>query len=171
MHVKITYDEFPECPTAWGTFGICVGNRRLANYATAEQAKEIIKDKRTWVLDVYEHGEVHFSFSGEGMQCPWDTACGGAVLYIENDLIPEEQVESAARSWLDAYNAWANGWVYHAEILENGEHVDSCGGFYLAEDIADFLRSEGYPVTSVEGLFTEEEIQQGLLDLETQVSQ
>lgn len=42
-------------------------------------------------LDVYEHGGVAYSVSGEGMQCQFDTARGGAV-WVPDDVAEDEIV-------------------------------------------------------------------------------
>jgi len=38
-----------------------------------------IGDPMALLVDIYEHGGVAYSLSGEGHQCPWDTSRGGAV--------------------------------------------------------------------------------------------
>jgi hypothetical protein len=49
----------------------------------------LIGDPDRVSLDVYEHSGVAYSVSGEGMQCPWDTASGGA-LWVPDDCAREE---------------------------------------------------------------------------------
>lgn len=41
------------------------------------------------VLDIYEHSGTHYSISGGGMQCQWDTASGGAVWVPSKDAAAE----------------------------------------------------------------------------------
>jgi hypothetical protein len=49
------------------------------------------------VLDVYEHSGTSFSISGEGTQCRWDTARGGAV-WVPDDVARKE-CESRSRAY------------------------------------------------------------------------
>ena len=85
-------------------------------------------------LDIYEHGGVHYSLSGHGMQCGWDTTHHGAVWVpdecaIDNikcqlDLSPTRPIDmddpviisavkAKAREYckgvLENYNAWCAG--------------------------------------------------------------
>jgi hypothetical protein len=46
-------------------------------------------NKYAVLLDVYDHGGQVYSISGEGMQCRWDTARGGAV-WVPDDCAREE---------------------------------------------------------------------------------
>lgn len=50
-----------------------------------------IGDKHAVLLDVYEHSGISYSLSGEGMQCQWDTARGGAV-WVPDKYAREEIV-------------------------------------------------------------------------------
>lgn len=50
-----------------------------------------IGDKHAVLLDVYEHSGISYSLSGDGMQCQWDTARGGAV-WVPDKYAREEIV-------------------------------------------------------------------------------
>jgi hypothetical protein len=74
------------------------------------------------LLDCYDHGGRHWSLSGGGMQCQFDTsrAAGvwvpdeGLIGYLE-DLPEEERAEQAivyAKQALEEYNAWLRGDCY-----------------------------------------------------------
>ena len=119
-----------------------------------ERAKEAgeIGNPLAVMLDVYEHGGVAYSISGEGMNCRWDTSHGGAVWVpdgcaadnIRSAVLrkPEahgadaatlqklmaEEAERYCRSCLDTYNAYRNGDVYGVVVYvidrETGERIE-----------------------------------------------
>jgi hypothetical protein len=47
------------------------------------------------MLDVYEHGGIAYSLSGQGMQCQWDTASGGAC-WVPDD-VAEDEIKSRGK--------------------------------------------------------------------------
>lgn len=54
-----------------------------------------------------------------------------------------EKIAEAIDAELAEYTAWANGEVYRFTLYDNeGEEVDSCGGFYALEDMRDALGEE-----------------------------
>lgn len=96
-----------------------------------------------FALDCYEHGERHFSLRGEGMRCQWDTSDYAGILLWNHS--PKElgaktyaEREASARAAVEIYNAWANGYAY-GYILEDleGEHVDSCFGFFDSQSLTE----------------------------------
>lgn len=91
-----------------------------------------------FLFSVYEHGLSAYSLRGEGMQCRWDTTdIAGILLWKDSPKdLPKTYRERQewARSFLDVYEDWANGNVYHFTVEdENGELIDSCGGFIGAD--------------------------------------
>jgi hypothetical protein len=109
-------------------------------------------------LDVYEHSGTAYSVSGEGMQCIWDTARGGALWVPDKGCLdelahlPEDTRRAwcieAARSACEEYTAWCNGWCYGVvvEVFEKqGEEwtrkgeVDACWG-YIGSEYAEEQR-------------------------------
>lgn len=95
-------------------------------------------------LDIYEHGGMHYSVSGEGMQCRWDTSRCAAVwvpcdVAAENirtmpDGNPEapENLRAAAvkycRGVLETYNQYLSGEVYGVVVYvidrSTGERIE-----------------------------------------------
>lgn len=117
------------------------------------------------ILDVYSHGTDHYSVSGEGMQCEWDTARGGAVWVPAPDLIDHlatfinqtdrrNECIKVARSTCEMYTNWVNGWCYgywymtytlDGEILTEGyldfDSDESCWGYYSHEDAVGGMKA------------------------------
>lgn len=54
-----------------------------------------IGDRDAVVLDVYEHGGMVLSISGEGMQCRWDTSRGGAMWLPDDEA--RKEIDSRAQ--------------------------------------------------------------------------
>ena len=101
-------------------------------------------------LSYYEHGEGAWSLIGEGTQDQWDTAflAGLLVWTGKPDDIGAKTLEDRAedaRSFLEDYNAWANGQTYWFRLAENANVIESIGGFIggeaLSEAIGDSLQS------------------------------
>ena len=98
-------------------------------------------------LDYYEHGLCEWSLRGEGPQCRWDTShVAGILIYTGNSKdLPKDKRVGCARSYLEKYSNWCNGEVY-GYYLENdeGEIIDSCGGFIGSEWVLEHLK-DSYP--------------------------
>lgn len=144
-------------------------NRMAAWRQVRDQGQ--VGDVLAVMLDVYEHGGMVLSVSGEGMQCPWDTARGGAV-WVPDAIASEEirarvkqkhaQGEAASlqdeaadycRSVLSAYNDWLAGdshgvcaYVLDKETGQLLDHYTSevwgyVGGQYAREELASVMKS------------------------------
>jgi len=70
---------------------------RLATWKELRQLRQI-GNPCVVVLDVYSHGGQVFSIAGEGMQCRWDTANGGAVWVPNEERSKDYQAEAQATS-------------------------------------------------------------------------
>jgi hypothetical protein len=105
----------------------------------------VAKGDRAYMVDVYEHGGVAYTLSGEGMQCQFDTSPAGAFLILHADAGWNMDADAAleiARSLLKAITAWANGHVFGYVITDlTGEEVDSCWGILdVGDDLAEMIR-------------------------------
>lgn len=110
-----------------GFYATSIGLRRKLGVGTA------------FILDYYEHGSGHWSLSGEGNQCRWDSSSMAGIMIWEEspkNMGAKTLADRAkdARSSLELYNDWANGYGLYFSIEDGeGEHVDSCGGFYNSD--------------------------------------
>ena len=93
----------------------------------------------TVVLDVYEHSGIMFSVANHGVQCPWDTAKGGAIWVpddvahdcIMTDEDPRPKYELAkeyAESACEAYTAWCNGQTFVVAAFALDRHTGAILG-------------------------------------------
>ncbi len=167
--VSINYDEATESPCEWGGFTVHSFSPRHVNHIRPEKIGIMLNaDGDPWVsskdeygkpneykrlfdrglmfaLDLYQHGNCSWSLHGEGTQCRWDTSrCAGVIILDESEWKGKhwKTKEKAARAFLETYTKWCNGEVYYYTVEdEDGETVDSCGGFYGGEDLFDALSS------------------------------
>lgn len=155
--LMIGYDSCVDSPREWDNLGqICVSNRckyaddesGLANTLTWHDLDKDIEtlERKGYIvlpLSVYDHSGVTMYV---GTPCDrWDSGRIGfyiaskenickiyGVKRISKKLL--EKVESIMESEIKIYNAYLNGQVFRFILLHNNEEVDSCGGFYEAED-------------------------------------
>ena len=108
-------------------------------------------DKDGVLLDCYEHGEQHWSISGKGTQCRFDTARGAGV-WVPDDCLRSQldaderegkdrraQAVLYAQQFLEQYNAIINGEVYGIVTEIYDEH----GGFISCDHCWGYVGSEG----------------------------
>jgi hypothetical protein len=117
-----------------------IGYKRKAQYGLAH------------ILSCYRHSGTSWSIKGEGTQCRWDTQKIAGALIWQDPAADcgkgEEARTKRARAELEQFNAYCNGGVYFYSILdEEGDTLDSCGGFYstgdeLAKQIVGYLPAE-----------------------------
>lgn len=142
--VRIDYDDSPEDPCEWDVFKVYSFSRKHTSFRHPSEfsVKDIgfrrkLDAKTAFFLDYFEHGTGRWSLTGEGMQCPWDTAhFAGVLLLADPKAIAPDKREDQARKFLETYSNWCNSWVYGYQIeTEDGDDVDSCWGFYSNEDV------------------------------------
>lgn len=98
-----------------------------------------------FVLSYFEHGNSLWMLADgpipPAVEFQWDGVRVAGLLIWEHavgDMGAKTRANRMkdAQGFLDTYNAWANGQVY-GYMLEtaNGEHIDSCWGFYDIDDM------------------------------------
>lgn len=100
--------------------------------------------KVIYPVNRYEHGNVVYS---RGIVNNFDYSnCGFYIVTDKTQNVlgtPDTLIEKVIDSELETYTAYANGEVYYYMLRdENGEEIDSCGGFYNIEDIKENLPEE-----------------------------
>jgi hypothetical protein len=110
------------------------------------------------LLDVYDHGGQVFSISGNGMQCRFDTARGGAVWVPDQCCLdhimslPEADRQAEAikdcQAALEVYNAWLSGDTYGICFatceLDTGKEIESdeCWGYYTSKYAIEEMKGQ-----------------------------
>jgi hypothetical protein len=161
MTVQIVPDDSPESPRDWGWPGtiVCFEHRRYnlgdeQVYGPDDLTEHLAENDARISMPVYfyEHSVMSMSarsFVGRAQHADWDSSCCGAV-YMTADEIREQfnvkriskKTEQLAREFLTAqvelYGQYLAGDVYGYVIEDaEGEHVDSCWGFYGLDDVMD----------------------------------
>lgn len=114
-------------------------------------------DKDAQLLDVYDHSGQHWSLSGGGMQCQWDTARGAGVwvpdetlrhlLDTECGVNREAQARKYCQQFLVQYNYIIAGEVYGIVIEQyeaDGSPIDcdACWGYVGSKYAVETMRAE-----------------------------
>jgi hypothetical protein len=116
-----------------------------------DKIEAIMADKDMIYLPVYAYIHSGIVMNTTGFSCPWDSGMSG-IIAVSKDTIRKEfntkritkkimdMVMSHLKVEVETYSKYLGGEVYCYFIKdENGDIVDSCGGFY-SEDEA---KSEG----------------------------
>lgn len=115
----------------------------------AELEKQIIKEHKPWAilpLYLYDHSGLTIGYVPFG--CPWDSGPIGFAFYSKKQILQNwgyrkrtakriVNVEESLKGWVEAYDKYLRGEIYSYVITDrDGEIVDSCGGYYSAEEAA-----------------------------------
>jgi len=92
----------------------------------------------------YEHSGVSYSL---GTAHGFDYSNNGFYIVTDRTLnasgVTGDAMEKYIEAEIEIYNKWMNGEVYYYRLYdEDGELVDSCGGYYDLEDIKAALPEE-----------------------------
>lgn len=92
----------------------------------------------------YEHSGIRLM---QGVYTGWDYGVIGFAVITEERLealgVGHRDFERIMDSELDELNAYINGDVYHYRLFdEDGNEIDSCGGYYSLDDIKEELGEE-----------------------------
>jgi hypothetical protein len=161
LTIQIVPDDTPESPREWGWPGtiVCFEHRRYELgdeqvYDPDELAEHLKENEARIVVPVYfyEHSVMSMSarsFVGRAQHAEWDSSCAGAA-YLTADEIRKhwnvqrisKRVAAEAEAMLigsvETYGQYLSGDIY-GYIIEDaeGEHVDSCFGFYGYDDVRE----------------------------------
>ena len=151
--VKIYCDDSSESPREWdnlGTMALYHGRYCVAQESEFGEPRELVEEmqkngKKYIALPVfmYDHSGVALSTGRQyPFNCPWDSGQLGWI-FVTREQVRKEwkvqrispklraQVENILRGEVETYGAYLNGNVYgYVAEDQDGEHLDSCWGFY-----------------------------------------
>jgi hypothetical protein len=94
-------------------------------------------------VNLYQHSGTSISTSnGYPFNCRWDSGTIGFVVVTKKDIRENWGIKNVTKKYIkmandiavsevDTLNNWISGEVYGFEVTdENGDHIDSCYGFY-----------------------------------------
>lgn len=157
MSIKIYYDEDADSPAEWDNpeCFLCSDYRDLkvdSESISASECRDTIEQDK-WFLNgfyifpvsIYDHSGIALHL---GDSRGWDYSNGYAFVCVKRmkgGTYSKSQAERVADSVLDEWNMYLSGEVYgFVAEDENGEHIDSCWGFYGDEGLEDAIaQAEG----------------------------
>ena len=140
--VTIEQDEDAPCPDEWWSeWKLVPYLSGKAGYMPPDDARFHYSGYTSYELSVFRHSCTVWSLRGSGPQCRWDTTEeGGLLVYLGEGEGPEKE----AQSFLDTYNQWLEGDIFHVTISDGmGGIHDSCGGLYGVESVELYLKDMG----------------------------
>lgn len=142
LRALIYPNEDAEPPDSWGDDSVLLvttSNRYFervpkgwdpASSATPKEAKR--RGYHCLPLYMYAHSGVALSLGrGYPFNCPWDSGQVGYCLVQKNQGF--RNIQKTAAGYVETWNQLLSGEVYGVVIEQEGEHVDSCWGFYGRE--------------------------------------
>lgn len=148
--VEIHHDDSAEDPRKEhcnvGTMACWHRRSRLGDVQPSESGKDYLAGlpDDEFVLPVYAYDHGSMILNTTGFSCPWDSGQLGLIHCsmakareewpgLEGDEL-RKRVEACLRSEVETYSQYISGDVYGYVIKdEDGEHVDSCWGYYGME--------------------------------------
>jgi hypothetical protein len=133
--IAIQPDEDAESPDSWGNenlFLVTTSNRyftvqRKGFGVEACRTTAVERDFHVLPLFAYIHSGVALSLAP--FSDPWDSGQIGFVLVAKRKGF--RNILKAARELVEEWNMYLSGDVWHYRVLDSqGDHVDSCSGFY-----------------------------------------
>lgn len=135
----------------------CIEDALAWNYEGACEDCHKEGDPDAVLLDLYDHSGLHWSLSGGGMNCQWDTSRGESVWVPDDELRKYlDEIKDPAERWkqakvyaqqaVDEYNAWTSGDCYgvvvqthdkEGELIESDECWGYVGGEYAEMHLKD----------------------------------
>lgn len=167
LTLEIKQDTDPMSPREWDNLGFMVCFHR--RYNLGDESRLHSQDFSGWAdiekhlrkeygaeiilpLYLYDHGGI--TISTDPFSCPWDSGRVG-VIYATRAKILEayetkrltkkvrERATECLKAEVEAYDQFLRGDVWGFVIEdENGEHIDSCWGFFGE----DYCREQGESV-------------------------
>lgn len=141
--LRIEQDTDAQSPEEWGDDALfLVADHRQFYVKPPKEStfESVVEDyKKThhvFGLEAYIHSGVVLALSREGSfpDRNWDVSQLGAVFVSKQEWKTRKAAEKAARGHIETWNQYLSGDVYGFIVEDSdGEHVDSCWGFYGGE--------------------------------------
>jgi hypothetical protein len=145
--INIEQDDPFESPREWDNLGtmVCFHKRYdlgdKHNFNDPDDVREFLKNTNVIVLSLYLYDHSGITMSTSPFSCPWDSGQVG-VIYVEVEQVKEEwkwkklskkrieHIKKCLRQEVETYDDYLTGNIWYFSIEKDGEHIDSCGGYY-----------------------------------------
>jgi len=144
--IQIYQDVNPTSPREWDNLGAMycwhrkyqLGDRH--GYCIQE-IEDLIKRKDVLSLPLYLYDHSGITMNTTGFSCPWDSGQVGYIFVRYEDIKKNFSVKRITKKLInevlkqlkaevEEYDNYLTGNIYGYVIEKDGEHVDSCWGFY-----------------------------------------
>jgi len=160
--LEIYQDDGLESPREWDNLGkICSldldYNESDIEIVGRKNEDEAAFDKVGAVyLPLYKYEHSGVALNTTGFSCPWDSGQIGYIYATKEDIRKEYSVKRISKktkqkvfkvldSEIKTYSQWLSGDVYsYFTKDQNGNIIDSCGGFYGVESILEEFAGHGF---------------------------
>jgi hypothetical protein len=152
--LRIVRDFDPENPREWDNLGKLFLVTRsgieinelgidmdIGNFQSIDEMSNWLVEKHgvCVVKNVFKYSHSGVAYNTTGFHCPWDSFQIGFIVCTTTDAEKENfdpcgdmgKIENILIGEVEDYSQWASGQVYGFIIEDSdGEHIDSCYGFY-----------------------------------------
>ena len=144
-----TWIDCPKCEGKEGNddCGECGGHGEVEATTVEQILKASYPDSHLIIpVQCYDHSLVRY-YAGNPVTEHWDTGTAGVAIISEETLDKEwngdeDKARECLDSELETYTEWCNGEIYYYVVEDaDGEHLDSCGGFYGYSHVTDEAKS------------------------------
>lgn len=147
LTVKIFSDSDPESPREWDNLGTMVCFHRRYNlgdkneFKTPTELQEFLEETKAIHLPLYLYDHSGLTMNTTGFSCPWDSGQVGIIFVTPENIRKEfgkkritaklrEKVKEILLAEVKTFDEYLRGDVYGYVVEKDGNHLDSCWGFY-----------------------------------------
>jgi hypothetical protein len=166
--IKIQHDELCESPREWDNLGTMICKHRRYDLGDSAASKDFPwyefsswQEARNYllknmdaavVLPLYLYDHSGITMNTTGFACRWDSGQVGFIYATKEKIRAEygwkrltkkrlQQIQDILDGEVKTYDQYLTGDVYGYTIEKNGEHIDSCWGYYGQEDCLNEAKS------------------------------
>jgi hypothetical protein len=147
LTVKILNDSNPESPREWDNLGTMACFHRRYNlgdkneFKTPDELQAHLEETKAIHLPLYLYDHSGLTMNTTGFSCPWDSGQVGIIFVTPENIRKEfgkkritaklrEKVKEILRAEVETFDEYLRGDVYGYVVEKDGNHLDSCWGFY-----------------------------------------
>ena len=157
FNIDIEIDEDPISPRENDNLGtmVCFHNHYdlgdRGHGLTVEEAMKLSDREDVVSLPLYLYDHSGITMNTTGFSCPWDSGQVGFIYVTKEKIQKEYGVKRVSKKIIERikkyligeveiYDSFIRGEVYCYVVEKDGEHVDSCSGFYNIEECVGYAK-------------------------------
>ena len=116
---------------------------------THQQLEALATGDHVFFLRMGEHSGYYFDITLSRPQRDWDSGCVGLLIVRHQKWFASMPRSTFAKSFVfkkvrelfaERISNTLNGWIYRADVMEDGEYVDGCCGCLTCEDALEQMQ-------------------------------